>query len=96
MFHQQPNFNSEGMLINNECSSWYFNVSLGYEEEILYDNGLVGKVNQTTPLQSARSMAQSAMTIECEWFILLILTANQSTKLLTLTNTTYMYLYTSN
>ena len=28
---------------------------------------------KTTPLQSARSMAESAMTIECEWFICLFI-----------------------
>ena len=62
----------QGMLINNECSSWYNRVGdflmsvWDRRKEILYGNGLVGKVIQTTPLPSARSMAQSAMTVECE------------------------------
>ena len=36
-------------------------------KEILYGNGLLGKVNRSNPpLLSARSMAQSAMMVECE------------------------------
>ena len=33
-------------------------------KEILYSNGSVGEVRQSTPLQSARSMALSAMMVE--------------------------------
>ena len=38
-------------------------------KEILYGNGLVVKVNKTTPLLSVRSIAQSAMTVEREYFL---------------------------
>ena len=62
----------QGMLINDEHSSWYNRV--GYflmlvwdrRKEILFGNGSVVEVNQTTPHLSARSMAQSAMTTERE------------------------------
>ena len=62
----------QGMLINDECSSWYNRVGdflmsvWDRRKEILYGNGSAGDVIQTTPLLSARSMAQSAMTVECE------------------------------
>ena len=45
----------QGMLINDECSSWFnrvqnFLMSVGdRREEILYGNELVGKVNQNNP-----------------------------------------------
>ena len=60
----------QGMLVNDECSSWYSRVGdflmsvWDRRKEILYGNGSVGEVRQSTPLESVRSMALSAMTIE--------------------------------
>ena len=62
----------QGMLINDECSSWYnrvgdfFNVSLGWEERNFIWQWISsrGQLKQP-PLLSARSMAQSATTVEC-------------------------------
>ena len=61
-----------GMLVNDECSSWYnkvgdFLISVwNRKKEILYGNGSIGEVSQTTPLQSAWSMALGAMTVNYE------------------------------
>ena len=49
-------------------------------KEILYGNGLVGEVIQTTPLPGARSLSQSAMTVECERFIYYILMCTTRVK----------------
>ena len=62
----------QGMLINDECSPCYnrvgdFLISVwDRRREILYGNGLLVEVNQKNPLLSVRSMAQSAMMVECE------------------------------
>ena len=40
-------------------------------KEILYGNGSIGEVSQTTPLQSAWSMALGAMTVDYECLLLL-------------------------
>ena len=61
-----------GMLVNDECSSWYSRVGdclmsvWDRRKEILYDSGSLGEVRQSTPLQSATSMALIAMTVENE------------------------------
>ena len=60
------------MLINDQCSSWYNKVGdflmsvWNRRKEILYGNGSTDEVGQTTPLQSAWSMALGAMTVDCE------------------------------
>ena len=60
----------QGKLVNDECNFWYNRV--GYflvsvwdkENEFLYVNGSAYMGNRTTPLQSVRSWALSAMTVE--------------------------------
>ena len=42
-------------------------------KEILYVNGSIGEVSQTTPLQGARSMALGAMTVDYKCFIYLFI-----------------------
>ena len=62
----------QGMLVNDECSSWYnivgdFLMSVwDRRKEILYGNGSIERSVKTTPLQSARSMALRAMTVDYE------------------------------
>ena len=64
----------QGMLVNDECTcnSWYNKVGdflmsvWNRRKEILYGNGSIGEVGQTTPLQSALSMALGAMTVDYE------------------------------
>ena len=62
----------QGMLVNDECSSLNSRVGDFYmsvwdrRKEILYGNGSVGEVRQSTLLQSARSMALSARMVENE------------------------------
>ena len=62
----------QGMLVNDECSSWYNKVKdflmsvWNRRKEILYGNGSIDEVGQTTPLQSAWLMAVGAMTVDCE------------------------------
>ena len=58
------------MLLNDECSSWYSRVGefimsvWDRRKEVLYGNGSIGEIRQSTPLQCARSMALSAMMVE--------------------------------
>ena len=40
--------------------------------KIFFDDGSVGEISETTPLQSARSMTLSAMAVEYERFIYLL------------------------
>ena len=68
----------EGMLINDECSSWHnrvgnFLVSIwDRRKQLLYTDRSACMTQQINPtLQSARSMALSAMMVECERFIYL-------------------------
>ena len=62
----------QGMLVSDECSSWYNKVGVflildwNRRKEILYRKRSIGEVGQTTPLQSAWSMAQGAMTFDYE------------------------------
>ena len=62
----------QGMLVNDECSSCYSKVGDFFmsvwnrRKEILYGNGSIGQVGQTTPLQSVGSMALGAMTVDYE------------------------------
>ena len=63
---------TKGMLVNDERSSWFIKVGdflmsvWDRREEILYGVGSVCEVRQSIPLQSARSMALSAMAVENE------------------------------
>ena len=54
----------QGVLVNDDCSSWaIFCCQFGLGERKLY----MAMVSvRPTPLQSARSMALSAMPVECE------------------------------
>ena len=62
----------QGILVNDERSSWYNKVGdflmsvWNRRKETLYGNGSIGEVGQTTPLQSAWSMALGAMTVDYE------------------------------
>ena len=62
------------MLVKDERSSWYSTVvdflMLVWDrrKEIMYGTGSIGQVRQSAPLQSARSMAWSAVTVEYEFF----------------------------
>ena len=60
----------QGMLVNHECSSWYSRVGDFFmsvwdkRKQIVYGNGSIGKVRQSMPLHSVRSMALGVMMVE--------------------------------
>ena len=74
------------MLVNNECSFWYnrvgnFQYQFGIREKKFYTSmNQHAQPNRTTSLQSAWSMALSAMTVECEQFVYLFY-KNQEEKM---------------
>ena len=75
----------QSRVINSECSSWWmigvgnFCCQFGIREKkflIVTDQHAVSV--RPTSIQSGRSMALSAMVVECEWFICLFTYFNAS------------------
>ena len=64
----------QGMLLNNECNSWYDRAGIFQYQFVIGENSYCMSMdqcawpNRTTPLQSVWSMPLSAMKVECDHF----------------------------